>query len=745
MVLVEEAGGAALVAAWIGRLDRERDLFSDAAAWLERGLDQPSGALGARLGRMTQHERCLMLDTAAPLVAGGDTTTVCRWLLENAAPGGPRPRPGLADRLRVALANDVAPASWGRVAAALGSLVPAELTPVLVVQRASPAPMPETTRWIEAAARSLADLAAAGPRLTILLAIGAAERDAFEREAPESRAKALVRAGVVEAVGQSVGDARRRLGAGGLVDAMPRLERSLQRLCDDGASDVLIDAFAEAARSVEAVKVAAVPNDQARSAAERFLFERLASLPETAGLFALNASPGIRFGPSAMEVDLLAAGPGVAIEIDGYHHFQGPDAYRRDRRKDFQLQRHGFLVLRFLADDVVARSGGDPEHHPDGGRRPSRPSPQRSEHQGLTLMVAQSDLSAVDHLVLARLLVAGEKGATTSDLKKDLGPLLEHRWPGSELEGRLDRALENLEAVGLSDLVPQAPSKGKKARPKPARFAPTDAGRRRSLAFLGLDELPEKTTWAKVKSPYLLARLLDVPPTTKSAGFKNALLKDQYNLPIKATSTAKQLADALAWKKVGLESDKPFNAKNVLAAMHGREMGTPRPADPKTVVDRMLAGKLEARKSGAAELFDAALRQWVDRGEAGSTETTNDLAAPPSAPVARGPAGMPEPPGPPAQIAPRPFTIDAREVPAQLNLPTFAHRVQAAARETTTGRFGDNKVFISHVWRTLPQRSRLRGHGCGRLQAAARRGEQRPAARPEPGGSGPGDEPGRRA
>jgi very-short-patch-repair endonuclease len=31
------------------------------------------------------------------------------------------------------------------------------------------------------------------------------------------------------------------------------------------------------------------------------------------------------------------------------------EAYRRDRRKDLALQRHGYLVLRFLAEDVVAR------------------------------------------------------------------------------------------------------------------------------------------------------------------------------------------------------------------------------------------------------------------------------------------------------------------------------------------------------------------------------------------------------
>ena len=54
-----------------------------------------------------------------------------------------------------------------------------------------------------------------------------------------------------------------------------------------------------------------------------------------------------------MEVDLAALELALAVEIDGYYHFRDADAYRRDRRKDFELQKRGFLVVRVLADDVV--------------------------------------------------------------------------------------------------------------------------------------------------------------------------------------------------------------------------------------------------------------------------------------------------------------------------------------------------------------------------------------------------------
>ena len=39
-------------------------------------------------------------------------------------------------------------------------------------------------------------------------------------------------------------------------------------------------------------------------------------------------------------------------ELDGGQHLGDTDAYRRDRRKDALLQENGYLVLRFLAEDV---------------------------------------------------------------------------------------------------------------------------------------------------------------------------------------------------------------------------------------------------------------------------------------------------------------------------------------------------------------------------------------------------------
>jgi very-short-patch-repair endonuclease len=54
-----------------------------------------------------------------------------------------------------------------------------------------------------------------------------------------------------------------------------------------------------------------------------------------------------------MEVDLLNRELRVAVELDGPQHLADAVAYRRDRPKDRLLQEQGYLVLRFLAEDVV--------------------------------------------------------------------------------------------------------------------------------------------------------------------------------------------------------------------------------------------------------------------------------------------------------------------------------------------------------------------------------------------------------
>jgi very-short-patch-repair endonuclease len=130
---------------------------------------------------------------------------------------------------------------------------------------------------------------------------------------------------------------------------------SVQRLVRDGVDAPLGHLFVHAVRVLDPEAPEA---ERARSATEAFLYRRLQTLPETAGKFSLNVELPIPFdGRGVMEVDLLCAPARIAIELDGGQHLSDPEAYRRDRRKDALLQENGFLVLRFLAEDVGKHLG----------------------------------------------------------------------------------------------------------------------------------------------------------------------------------------------------------------------------------------------------------------------------------------------------------------------------------------------------------------------------------------------------
>lgn len=125
---------------------------------------------------------------------------------------------------------------------------------------------------------------------------------------------------------------------------------SIRRLICDGVDMPLANLFVQA---VSGIPIDAEGINRARSASEAFLYRRLETLPQTAGRFHLNALLPIPFDASSqMEVDLLCADARLAIELDGAQHLNDANAFRRDRRKDALLQQSGYMVLRFLTEDV---------------------------------------------------------------------------------------------------------------------------------------------------------------------------------------------------------------------------------------------------------------------------------------------------------------------------------------------------------------------------------------------------------
>jgi hypothetical protein len=282
-----------------------------------------------------------------------------------------------------------------------------------------------------------------------------------------------------------------------------------------------------------------------------------------------------------------------------------------------------------------------------------------------------TNLSAIGSLVLTRMLIVGEKGESAANIKKDLDPLLSHRWAGAELAERINQTLDDLKSIGL---VERLPAKTKKAVPK---FLPTAEGRQLALEFLGVAQLKPKTTWGAIKKTYLPARALGMPASSDALvktinsepNFQALVLKRQYNLSVAEVPKPDEAIDALAWKLMGFAGEtRKFNLENIKTALFNRESGDERATKFKKAVVKLLANRLGMGNDDPKKLRDAVVRGWIDQSE-----------TPLSFPV------------PPAPVPP----------PIELDLPAFADRVKAAARICPTGRFGDSKVFIAHVWRAV--------------------------------------------
>ena len=87
------------------------------------------------------------------------------------------------------------------------------------------------------------------------------------------------------------------------------------------------------------------------SEAERILFDRITADAELAPLMAFNQSIRVELG-QCYRIDILAAALKLAIEIDGPDHRSSAFKYMTDCERDYQLIKHGYLVLR-LPNELV--------------------------------------------------------------------------------------------------------------------------------------------------------------------------------------------------------------------------------------------------------------------------------------------------------------------------------------------------------------------------------------------------------
>jgi len=267
-----------------------------------------------------------------------------------------------------------------------------------------------------------------------------------------------------------------------------------------------------------------------------------------------------------------------------------------------------------------------------------------------------TETSRLGGLALAWLLTRAEGRGPRSELSRALRPFIEHRWTGGEWSTRLD---EELAALVSSGLVRQTERKA---------FTLTAEGRTRGLALLGVKSV-KGVSWKQLKSTHLVALALGLPPGAlgrvgKADGLRAVLVQRQLGLGTPGTRSLHQVKDALCWKQLGVETDKPFTLAAVQSLLLGRVLQSSRELAPEQALWQLAARGVEARRPDADSLRLAALRAYV----AGGADT-----------------------------------LKIASVGGADTLKVFAERVLRAARGATTGRFGESKVFISHVWNTLQE------------------------------------------
>jgi Protein of unknown function (DUF559) len=315
-----------MVSAWATVLARGRDLTADAEAFVSRC--QPTGSQRTlNFRRKLAHERRVLLNGLTPPPPSAlRLWELCRGLLE-----GPLPSPAgvLPEAVRETIAREPVAALQMLLA-----LVPTtDDVPALRFRAGRDAVL---------GLRTVTSLCAAAPALTAACVLSP-QSFAEHLRRGNSRVPAMMMEGRLDI--EEPPSPFTRIGAGSLTAVQLRQE---------GIPESIISLLTEVEQDLASPR-GEKGRDRARSRPERLLFEFLQYHRSTRGLFAQNESLEVENGERSWQVDLLCRELRLAVEIDGYYHFRDEAAFRRDRRKDVDLQRAGYLVYRVLADDVLRR------------------------------------------------------------------------------------------------------------------------------------------------------------------------------------------------------------------------------------------------------------------------------------------------------------------------------------------------------------------------------------------------------
>lgn len=264
---------------------------------------------------------------------------------------------------------------------------------------------------------------------------------------------------------------------------------------------------------------------------------------------------------------------------------------------------------------------------------------------------ATARLTRAAEFLLVRLLAPVKRPPPPARLRQELGRLLREPFDGARWEALLGELAE-------AGLITRKP------------LELTEAGRAQALDQLGLKHLPPRATWRTLRDRYLVPRALgssgdDGVPRSRLASMSGLgawLLRRRYGLPAGSAPTLNAAMEALACRQLGFREETRLS--DVRDRVLARLLQVSEPLRRDELAPQIVQAAAGAQRPDLASLREAVLRDWLTGSQS---------------------------PGPE-----EPF-----------DLPAFAATVQAAARTCPTGRFGDNKVFIHHVWKRLQAETHL--------------------------------------
>lgn len=277
----------------------------------------------------------------------------------------------------------------------------------------------------------------------------------------------------------------------------------------------------------------------------------------------------------------------------------------------------------------------------------------------------------LDLLILARLSTTIRRPPSVKKLESELFPLVEARLSRSEWSSQLAERLAALSTKGAID----------------ARRVPTPKGLERLRDALGVRELP--TRWSEFSRALIPALALALPgaqwsEVASADELRARIIRQDRRLSLPELPTLAQAVDAQIWQALGFDETGPLSLGTLRRAVLERTLGVSLRAKSIDVGDvgQWLASAATGTTTNNIVASQRALvGRWLFEGEASRLPAA----------VSKTPKGPPEPlpkPPPKPESPSHPFPLER-----------WAEQVQALAEATSTGRYGDERVFIAAVWR----------------------------------------------